>query len=69
MVFYEFINKKFAKNWFVSELKKGIDWNYYKNQYKSKESRVRLIKDLSSNKFYIILHIIKNHFMVMIKVI
>ena len=44
--------KKFAKNWFVSRAeKKGIDWNYYKNQYKSKESELRLIKDLSSNKF------------------
>ena len=44
--------KNLAKNWFISRAeKKGIDWNYYKNQYKNKESELQLIQDLISNKF------------------
>ena len=44
--------KNLAKNWFISRAeKKGIDWNYYKNQYKNKESELQLIQDLTSNKF------------------
>ena len=43
--------KNLAKIGLYQEQKKGIDWNYYKNQYKNKESELELIKDLTSNKF------------------
>lgn len=44
--------KNKARSYFIKNAeKKGINWNYYKNQYKKKQDDLLLIKDLTSNQY------------------